>query len=133
VTGGARKNADAVLVTAIATGLRNDKAAEQAGVSQATVYRRLRDAGFRQRVQDERTEMVSQTLGRLTYVSASAVEKLARLMLSAESEAVQLGACRTLLESTAKWRETDEFEQRIHALEEQAVEQLSVRQGPWAA
>ena len=109
MAGGARKNADFALVAAIAAGVRNDKAAAQAGVSEATVYRRLRDLEFRQRVQAARSEMVSQTLGRLTYLSPAAVEKLAKLMLSADSETVQLGACRTLLESSARWREADEL------------------------
>ena len=90
MAGGDRKNADLTLVLAVAAGLTNKQAAEQAGISESTVYRRLRDPVFKQQVGEARAATVEQASARLTAASLTAIQTLLQL-LSAESESVRLG------------------------------------------
>lgn len=125
------KRTDAALIAALAGGATRAKAAEQAGVSESTVYRRLTDTGFCTRVQAARSEMVEQTSGRLAYLSTAAAMTLGKL-LTASSETVRLGAARAILELGGKWRENEDLEARLSALEERlAVPPPGAR--PWAA
>ena len=120
MAGGDRKNADVALVTALAGGATVQEAARSAGVSESTVYRRLNDGVFRQRVAEARSEMLSRAVGTLARVSTAAAVTLAQL-LKAEAESVRLGAARSVLEMAVKFHETEQLEQRIAQLEEQAA------------
>lgn len=111
-----RKNADSAIIAALAGGATVTAAAERAGVSQRTIFRRLQDAGFRRQVSDARSAMVSEAVGLLARASGGAAITLAAL-LKADSEQVRLGAARAIIELGAKLRETEELEQRIAALE----------------
>jgi HEAT repeat protein len=116
VAGGDRKNADSVLVTALACGGTVEAAAKAAGVSEATVYRRLREPAFRQRVAEARDEMVSRAVARLSATSTLAADTL-RELLKARSETVRLGAARAVLELGSKLREQEDLTERVAALE----------------
>jgi hypothetical protein len=98
MAGSGRENADSALIAALAAGLTVPKAAEQTGVSERTVYRRLRSGAFRARVGQARTETVNRIVGQLAETGSKAVEDLKTLANSATSESVKLGALRTLLE-----------------------------------
>lgn len=119
MAGGARKNADAALIAALATGETVEKAAATARVSESTAYRRLRDPAFRADVAQARAAMVGQAVGRLSEAMTAAALQLKRLVLQAESEAVRLGACRAILELGSKLRESVELEDRIANVERQ--------------
>ena len=122
MAGGDRKNADTALVVAVAAGLTNKQAAEQAGVSESTVYRRLREPAFKQQVREARAATVEQASARLTAASLRAIQSLLQL-LDAESESVRLGSARAILELGAKFREAQELEARIIQLEQQLANQ----------
>jgi len=117
---GRRKGDDALLL-ALASGQTIRDAARTAGIGERTATRRLADPAFRQHVEKLRGEMVCRALGRMADGMADAADKL-RQLLAARSEAVQLGACRSLLELGVKLRETVQLEERLAALERLANE-----------
>lgn len=113
-----RTNADHLVVAALAAGRTMHEAAEGAGVSSRTVARRLADPAFRQRVQTLRTEMVAEALGRMVAGMSKSADVLCEL-LQADSEAIRLGAARTLLDLGLKLRDAVELESRLATLEAQ--------------
>ena len=122
MAGGDRKNADLTLVLAVAAGFTNKQAAEQAGVSESTVYRRLRDPAFKQQVAEARATTIEQTSARLTAAGLLAVQALLQ-SLNAESESVKLAAAKAILEQGVRLRESFELEVRIAQLEQQLANQ----------
>jgi hypothetical protein len=118
---GGRKSADEALALALASGLTVEGAAEQAGVSPRTAYRRRADPDFRQRVIEFRAEMVQRALGKLADGAAAAVDTL-RKLLKAKSEHVKLGAARAMLELASRLRDTVELEQRFQDVENRLLE-----------
>ena len=113
-----RRNADDQLLMALACGATVDNAARQAGISPATVYRRLADAAFRQRLQTLRGDMVSRTSGTLTAAAGEAVRTLLELLKNPTSSSVRLGAAKAVLEIGMKLRETADLEARLAELEQ---------------
>ena len=111
-----RRNADEALALAVAAGQTLRNAAVAVGVSERTAARRWADPAFRCRVSQLRGEMVQRSLGRLADGVTEAADVL-RQLLAAESEAVRLGAARSLLELGVKLREPVELEERLAALE----------------
>ena len=118
MSGGDRSRADAALIAALAGGSTVEGAASAAGVGVATVYRRLKEPEFRARVDDARSASIDRAVALLTAASTAAVGRLMKL-LTAESESVQLGAARSILELGAKLREHVDLAERVHVLEEQ--------------
>jgi len=116
----ARRKGDAGLITALAGGRTIRDAARTSGVSEATVYRRLEDPAFRQRVAEARGKLVDNALGQLADASTQAVATL-RALLAAEGESVRLGSARAILELGNKLRESVELEARIADLERRTV------------
>ncbi|HEV3341917.1 MAG TPA: hypothetical protein VG125_16235 [Pirellulales bacterium] len=109
------------LILALAAGASVREAAEQAGVGERTVYRRLADADFRRAVSEARGRMFDTAFGRLAGLASKAAETLERLMES-EKPAVALGAAKAVLEVGPRLRESTEVEERISRLEDQADE-----------
>jgi hypothetical protein len=122
MAGGDRKNADSALVAALAAGLTVPKAAEQAGVSERTVYRRLKDGDFRAKVDQARTEAVSRTVGKLADLGTEAVDGVKALANSATSESVKLGALRTILEYLLRGHEQYTLARQVEELKKQIDE-----------
>ena len=115
-----RPGGDTTLVMALASGLSNRQVAQQAGCSERTVARRLADPAFRRRVDEARAAIIAQTTAQLTAAGLAAVRTFLKL-LDAESESVQLGAAKAIIELGGKLREAGELEARIAALEAQAA------------
>jgi HEAT repeat protein len=128
VSGGARQNADAGLVAALAAGGTVEASAKAAGVSVATAHRRLNDPAFRQRVAEARDEMVSRAVARLSATSTLAADTL-RELLKAKAETVRLGAARAILELGSKLREHEDLAERIEALERGLAERPAPENG----
>jgi hypothetical protein len=105
---------------ALASGATVEAAASKAGVSPATVYRRLKDPAFQQELQQFRAEMVERWASALTTAGGEAVMCLVKLLKEPVPPAVRLGAARAVLELGARMRETTELERRLVALEQQA-------------
>ena len=86
------RKADDALVLALACGLSAEQAAKQAGVSPATVYRRLADPAFQTRAEELRHEMITRAAAMLTTAGVESVRTLADLLKSSYAPAVRLNA-----------------------------------------
>ena len=114
---GKRKKLTQELLTALACGATPAQAAAKVGLSQRTVYRRLLDVGFRQEVEQLRTETVRRSSGMLTAASLEAIKTVLELLQSSKSDSVRLGASRTIFEYGVKLREFTEIQERLADLE----------------
>jgi glutamate racemase len=122
VAGSGRHSADVALIAALAAGQTTRAAAETAGVSERTATRRLADATFRAAVVEARTELLRQAVGVLAAKATAAAEGLEQL-LTADSEQVRLGACRSLLEFALKGTDMFALEERLRVVEERIAAQ----------
>jgi len=113
-----RKKADDSLLMALACGATATQAAEKAGMSRRTLYRRLEDPAFRHQVSATRADMVQRSAAMLTAASLESVKTLVSLQNSNMPATVRLGAARAILELAGHWREAAELEERLHALEQ---------------
>lgn len=119
MAGGNKQNADHALLMALACGSTVESAARKAGVSESTVYRRLRRPAFAAEVKRRRVEMLERTCAMLTAASLESVKTLVELQNASHSGSVRLGAARAVLEQGTKLREMVELEERIAVLEQQ--------------
>lgn len=107
---------DTILVLALARGESVHTAAKKSGISASTVFRRRKTEAFRQSVAAARAEMIGRATGQLAATSVRAVQTL-RKLLAAQSEAVRRAAAVALLDAVCRWRDSDDFEQRLQRLE----------------
>jgi hypothetical protein len=114
-----RRNADQLLAMALACGATLEGAAQKAGVSPKTAYRRSKDLEFQERVLEIRAEMMIRTAATLTAASQEFVKTLLELVKPAIPHAVRLGAARAGLEIGMKAREVASLETRMAAMEQQ--------------
>ena len=111
-----KKNEDALLL-ALAGGATVEGAAKQCGITDRTVYRRLKDADFKARLQAVRSDMVARCTGLLTAAAGEAVRTLLALQKEATPPAVRLSAARAVLEVGMKLREVVDLQTRMDELE----------------
>jgi hypothetical protein len=114
-----KKDIDTKLLMALACGATAEAAARALGVSERTVYRRLKVPEFCKRLQQLRADMVQRTAGALTAAGSEAVRTLLALQKETAPPAVRLQAARAVLELGVKMREIVDLEERVQALEEQ--------------
>src|SRR5215471_7096025 len=117
-----RAAADQVLAAGLAAGLSTEQAAEQAGVSLRTAWRRKADPAFAALVHSLRQEMVTRTTGRLVNASGNAVSTLEALTAAEFPPAIRLAAAKALLEIGPKWRETADLGEQVQQLRQQLEE-----------
>ena len=113
-----RKKANKVLLAALGCGATVEAAAHKAGVSPATVYRRLQVFEFQKELQKFQSDLVQRASGAMTAAAMEAIKTLLDLLQQKHSGSVRLGASRAVLELGVKLRETAELEKRILALEQ---------------
>lgn len=113
---------DAQIITALACGGTVESAAQHANVSERTVYRRLAEPGFQQKLRDFQTELIKRTSGLLTATSIEAVKTLLSLLDRNVSGSTRLGAARTVLEMGLKLREVVDIETRLQNMEKLVLE-----------
>ena len=114
-----RRKADKVLLAALGCGATIEVAAHKAGVSEATVYRRLLDPEFQKELQRFQSDMVQRSAATMTAATTEAIKTLLALQQPSNSGAVRLGSARAIIELGTKLRETAHLEQRISTLEQQ--------------
>jgi AcrR family transcriptional regulator len=114
-----RRQADDMILMALACGATLEAAAAKAGVSKTTVQRRLQDPEFKARLQEIRSDMVKRNASTLTAASGEAIKTLLSLQQPTSPPAVRLGAARSVLEIGIKMREIADVEERLAALEQQ--------------
>ena len=104
------------LVTALAAGTTVAEAAQRAGISERTAYRRLAEPHTKQQIQDVRAVLFTRAGGRLADVMDAAVATLVQ-NLSYAPPSVQVRVPVALLEQALKLRTSEELAQPVAALE----------------
>jgi hypothetical protein len=93
------------LFQAIVNGAHVASAAEAAGMSERTAYRRLADTEFRDRLHSARENLRESILAKLADAGHDAVGTLWDLMHTAEDENVKMRSAKALLDSLATFHE----------------------------
>ena len=105
------------MIASLASGKSTQAAAAEAGLSEGTVYRRLAEPQFHRNMVTLRGRMVDNLTSRLAQASNNAFERL-QMLSTADSEFVQLGAARTILDQMLRLRNMVDFETRLTQVEE---------------
>ncbi len=113
---------------AVAAGQPASVAAAAAGVTVRTVRRWLKRPAFKAAVEEIRSQLVSETLGKLLAQNGAAVDTLAALMKS-EQDQVKLAAASRLLELTLKTRHQVDLQREIEFIKDQFAQMLSEHPG----
>jgi hypothetical protein len=85
---GLTKNAR--LLVALARGMTQRDAAQAAGISESTVYRRLRDPQFVEQVQEAQRDFVGRAIATLASATGEAAQTIVSLMRTSGSESIRL-------------------------------------------
>jgi hypothetical protein len=112
---GARKRDDELIVQ-LASGKTMEDAARAAGMSRMTVFRRLAEQEFRQRVTEARGEFIRQVAGQLAAGAKEAASTLLMLMNSG-NQRIQLLAAKNVLEQAVRTHDLMVLEARVAELE----------------
>jgi hypothetical protein len=123
-----KRGADGKLLLSLACGATAEAAARQAGVSESTVRRRLRDNTFVRKLHKVRAEMHLRVADQLTAASTEGVRTMVQLMKETNSGSVRLGAARSVVELSTKVRETADLAIRMAELEQRLEEQADSKQ-----
>jgi hypothetical protein len=118
-----KRGVDAKLLLTLACGATVKLAARQTGVSESTVRRRLKDAAFISKLHKLRAEMHLRVADQLTAASTEGVRTMVQLMKETHSGSVRLGAARSVVELSAKVRETADLAVRLAELEQRLEDQ----------
>jgi transposase len=117
MAGNGRKNADHALMLALACGATIESAARKSGVSESTVYRRLKDPGFQRELAKLQSEMVQRATAMLTASTLEAAKTLLSLQDPSNPPGIRLGAARAIVDFGVKMRQLVELEERLTAME----------------
>jgi hypothetical protein len=101
---------DELIIAALVGGATYADAATTAGVSKATVARRMADVEFRVRVAQGRHEIAEALRGRLVEAASDAVTTIHTLTTTALSESVRLSASKAVLDLVLCPRDIDRAE-----------------------
>ncbi len=104
-----RKKAEEALLLALAHGATPTQAAEKVGVHKRTVYRRLAEPEFRQKLHAQQAEMVQATSALMTAASGGSVRTLVLLQDASMPANTRRGAARDILSLGLPWREGSEL------------------------
>lgn len=126
---------DHELIAALAAGKTYEEAAKVAGVSRATVARRMQEAAFRREVERVRVEMFESAIGQLSGIASEAVQTLRKLLGGKTPPTVRLGAAKAILDVALKERDAAALEDLLREVEElkawrQAYESGKPQAGP---
>lgn len=106
----------AVLVVELAAGTPLAEAARRAGMSERTARRRTGEPTFQAQVRHARDRLLDVHLGRLTTLTAQALDTLEQL-LGCQNDPSRLGAARSILEHRLRLEERRDLEVRLTELE----------------
>jgi hypothetical protein len=119
--------ADPQILLALICGATVEGAARQAGVSDSTVRRRLRNPAFRRKLNRRRSEMHLRLADQFLALGSEAVRTMAQLMQPAQTGSTQLGASRSVIEFGLKTRESADVITRLTELEQRLAEREGKR------
>jgi hypothetical protein len=117
------------LLLALACGATVEAAAQKAGLSARSVYRRLKRPAFRRRLAERRAELVRRASAALSAAGLEAVKTLLALLGQPTPPATRLGAARSVLELGVKLRDLTEVEERLRRLEARLARREAGRRG----
>jgi hypothetical protein len=120
--GGNKKRADASLIAHLAASVSPAGAAKLAGGSEATVYRRLANPAFRQRVEKARSDFWERALCVISKGAAESAIVLRRLLRSDDGR-LKLQAAKVLIGQGMKVREVVEQARQLEELRKE-IDQL---------
>jgi hypothetical protein len=115
-----RQSKKAKLALAIARGESISAWARQNEVPERSAFRWAKDPKVTRAVEACRRRYLTQAIGRMARLASKAADKIAKLADRAESESVQLRACRAILADQITVAKFSNLEQRIVELEELA-------------
>lgn len=99
------------------------QAAKEIGISENQLYEWLRDPEFKSELEKQRNQVTEAAINILKMNTTKAAEALSEL-LSSSNELVKRGVANDILNHVVKFREMQEFENRIAVLEETTRESL---------
>jgi DNA-binding LacI/PurR family transcriptional regulator len=116
---------DLELIAALLSSPTIRDAAISAGVSESTVYRRLRDSGFRRELKDRRLRVYSHALQRLQVAAEGAVDVLVDVMRDAKAPLSARIKCAVhVLERADKGPQPEWVDRRLQTATEIMLEDL---------
>ena len=116
-----RQNGDSVLIVALLANPTLADAAKNAGLSEQTARRRLRDPEFQGRLDAAGSELIDAAVRAMAGHMEEAVATLVDLNREAPPS-IRLGAARTILELGPKWRTKRSLEKSVHELRRSLAE-----------
>jgi hypothetical protein len=117
------------LIAALLTEPTQAKAAEKAGVGEATLYRWLALPEFQTAYRQTRRQLIEGTIGRVQQVTCDAVETLKRL-LNCGNEQVEIRAVALALDYAIRGLQVSDLLESVEALK---AEMEELRHGPAGA
>src|SRR5215471_6519880 len=106
------------LISALLTAPSLAAAAQQAGLSEVTAWRWLKDATFQATYREARRAVVQHAIAQVQHATGEAVETLRSVMQDLEAPAsARVSAAKAILETAVKGIEIDDLEVRIATLE----------------
>jgi phosphoenolpyruvate-protein kinase (PTS system EI component) len=105
-------------------------AAEQSGISEATLFRWLQRPAFEEAYRRARQSAVDQAIAALQQATGQAVATLQEVQRDPDAPASsRVTAAKTVLEMALKLRESEELEARLSALEDKLQRMAPVAKG----
>jgi hypothetical protein len=114
-TKASRKGRWDAAILALLQNATREKAAEQAGVDPATLYRWQKDSKFQEALREARHEVFSQATGRLQQAANTAVDTLIGIMHDPDARG-RVQAARCVLELSRKSLEVDDLRMQVAEL-----------------
>ncbi len=114
-----KRNADHLLLQALAFGATDPQAAQQSGLSLRTVYRRKAEPDFQRQLKAFQADTLQRAQGMLVATATVSAKTLLELQKENVPHACRLGAARANLQYVLKLRQELDLETRMLALEEQ--------------
>lgn len=111
-----KKNNKEKVIDALLSTSTISEAAKQAGFSEATIYRYLRDETFKNEYRKARRDVVENTVGQLQGATARAVDTLTK-NLTCGNPSAEIRAAQIILEISYKGVELIDLESRLEYLE----------------
>lgn len=112
------KISDERIISALLQSRTIKEASELANVSESTVYRRMNDLDFRNRLNESRTVMIEYAMTRLQAELAKAIDVIIEIMNSPENPPqVRLNASDSIIRNCLKITEQCNIIERVERLE----------------
>jgi hypothetical protein len=113
-----RTHKDDKMIAALAAGKTQKEAAQEAGMSERSVRRRMDDPNFRRRVNEACLAMYNTAIGKASAQSDQAVTTLVEILTDGDREANRLRAAQLLLGLGKEHLQVKQLQDRLTTLED---------------